>query len=324
MIQFGSANLLVEGAGGQAQEYDLEALQERLRSAFQLHGIHEDWLAENLVLSMEEKIRGSNSSGRRLQEEELEQMLLNVLLATGYAEVANEYLRLSQRELLVRPEGMRSWSLADLQAMLGASLPIAGAQVSSLAQECLKALQKLGFDQVSDTFVRELAVHLLHFRAQGAMRTAERPAERKTQFIGAEAWQRLAGPRASELIERRILQPMPLSDIFPTARLQFCLRELARWQGGWSAELNLLPALPELALEILTLLDDMRGYIRENWPRISEPGTHLILPGFREFFRKELPGLKRKQREAFEAQVKLELQRLTREKAEYELMLSFR
>ncbi|NMA43077.1 MAG: hypothetical protein GX946_06825 [Oligosphaeraceae bacterium] len=324
MIQFGSANLLVETATGQTREYDLDALQERLDAAFQQHGIHEGWLAENLVLSLEEKIRSSNSIGKRLQESELEQMLLNVLLATGYAEIANEYLRLSQQDFILQPQGMRSWSPAELQVALSAGLPISGSQAETLAQECLKALQKLGFDQVSDAFVRELAVHLLHFRVQAEQQPEEKPAARKTQFIGTTDWLRLAGSKASELIKLKILQPMPLSDIFPTARLQFRLRELAQWQGDWSAELNLLPALPEIAFEILTLLDDMRGYIRENWPRISEPATHLILPGFRQFFMKEIPGLKRKQREELQEQVRLEVQRLTREKAAYELMLSFR
>lgn len=324
MIQFGTANLFVVDASGIEQSYDLDALRERLMAAFQKHGIHENWLAENLVLTIEEKIRSSNESGTRLTDEALEQVLMNVLIATGYQEVATEYLRLNQREVIFLPEGMRSWDVEAVRRMLNSSLPLSYSQLEEVSNDSLKALQRLGFAEVSETFMRELAIHVLHYRKTSETPEQSPPAARKTRFITADAWLDVANEKALELIERRILSPLPLSDIFPTARVEFSLQAVAKWKGEWSPELALLPALTEISLEIVALLRQMREYIMHNWPRISAPQAHLIMPEFQHYFMHEIPNLKKKQRQNLCKLVKEEVERQVLPRTDYELLLSFR
>lgn len=324
MIQFGTANLFVEDVDGNELTYDLEALRDRLSIAFQQQGILENWLPENLVLTLEEKIRSSNEDGVRLKEAELDNILVNVLIATGYTEIATQYLSLNHSEVVLLPDGIRSWDLNEVRKMLMSSLPLSTRQIEEISEDCLRALHKLGFSEVSETFLRELAVHLLHFCRQPEPPERQRPSARKTQFISAEAWLTFADAKAVELIEQQILLPLPLSDIFPTARLEFRISAFADWRGGWSPELLLLPDIPELCSEILVLLSRMREYITRNWPRISEPAAHLILPGFQQFFLKEIPNLKKKQRLALRDQLKDELEKQVLAKTDYELLLSFR
>ena len=324
MIQFGTASLFILDAADNEHFYDLEALRDRLSIAFQQQGIQETWLAENLVLTIEEKIRSSNESGERLTEEVIEQILVNVLIATGYREVATEYLRLSLREIVLLPQGMRSWDVESVQQMLSSSLPLSYRQLEEVSRDCLKALHRLGFSEVSEAFLRELAIHVLHYRKTPEEVAQQRPATRKTQFIPAEAWLEVASDQARELIEQQILLPLPLSDIFPVARLEFRLHAFALWKGDLGSELTLLPALPEISNEILVLLERMRGYIMQNWPRINNPSAHLILPDFQQFFLKDIPGLKKKQRLAFRDQVKEELEKQVQPQTDYELLLSFR
>jgi hypothetical protein len=324
MIQFGAASLFVIDASGNEQSYDLDALQDRLSVAFQQQGIQESWLAENLVLTLEEKIRSSNENGVRLSEQELEQILVNVLVATGYREVATEYLRINLREVMLLPEGMRGWDVESLRRMLASSLPLSYGQLEDLSRDSLRALQRLGFGEVSETFMRELAIHVLHYRKTSEELKQLRPAARKTQFITADAWLDVASEKARELIEQQILLPLPLSDIFPAARVEFNLQAFACWKGEWSPELALLPALPELSLEVVALLGRMRKYIIQNWPRISNPSAHLILPDFQQYFLREIPNLKKKQRLALRDMVKEELEKQVLPRTDYELLLSFR
>ena len=324
MIQFGTASLFIIDASGTEQSYDLDALRDRLSIAFQQQGIQETWLPENLVLTIEEKIRSSNEGGSRLTEEAIEQILVNVLIATGYREVATEYLRLNLREIVLLPQGMRSWDVEAVQQMLSSSLPLSYRQLEEVSRDCLKALHRLGFSEVSEAFLRELAIHVLHYRKNPELIAQQRPAARKTQFIPAEAWLEVASDQARELIEQQILLPLPLSDIFPAARVEFRLHAFALWKGDLSPELTLLPALPEISHEVLVLLKRMREYIMQNWPRISNPSAHLILPDFQQFFLQEIPDLKKRQRLVLRDRVKEELEKQVLPQTDYELLLSFR
>ena len=65
MIQFGTASLFILDAAGNEHSYDLDALRDRLSIAFLQQGIQENWLAENLVLTIEEK-QLCRALGRRL------------------------------------------------------------------------------------------------------------------------------------------------------------------------------------------------------------------------------------------------------------------
>jgi hypothetical protein len=323
MVQLGAASLTIASQTGDFTVFDYDACYERLSLAFIEQGINEDWLVENIALTLEEKVRSNNESGIMISEVALDEILLNLLVATGYGEVASTYLRQNNRETSFVPQGIRSWDFEGIRNLLLSTLPLAENQLEVICQECLTALKKLSFKKVSDNFLRELAIHIIHHRNQDSDTDELPPALRRTQFISAQSWLQLTDDDSFKMIEKKILFPLPISDIFPVARLEFRIDSLASYCGSWSPELLLLPAMEEVCQQLLELLQKMRSYIKEQWPRINQPAAHLIMPGFKDFFMKKIKGFKKKQRLEMLEKAKDTMKKYLATK-DLDLMLSFR
>lgn len=327
MIQLNSASLWIIGPDGDRLSYDFEPLRRTLQEAFQQAGIHEEWLAEHLILTLEERVRAGNAADTALSEADIEGMLLNVLRATGYGEVAGCFLRRNHPGA-VEAElsgALCVWNADNLLDLLRKGLPLSEEQLSRLAADCLQALRKLEFTAVSEAFVRELAVHLWHYRRdmpEVGIAVAGIPAEPPPAGIPAAVWMELAGPESRALIERGLLRPLPSSDIFPAARVEIRLAALGggRGTGGlpWRVE------LPEYSRAAVQLLEAMRGQISRCWPRITAPSAHLIFPGFHAFFAELLKGQRRPRRQEIIGQVQEAIRSGLPLRPDYELNLSYR
>jgi len=326
MIKIYSANLLIKDSDGSNQSFDLDNLREKLTQAFRCNGIADKWLPEHFALMLEEKIRASNAAGDELCADELQILLSNVLVATGYGEVAVAFGQLTDSGQSLVPGEMQPWEHDKLSEMLARTLPLAKNQLQDLSRESLAALHKLGFVSASETFMRELAVHILHFRSLPAdiSKNYSPRHHQKTEFIAADAWEQLASKAGQLLLKRNIIRLLPLSDIFPTARLEIRLQALVPLSADWQPEECLLPQLPGICQEILLLLNRMRQYIRQTWPRIENPGAHVILPAYQEFFRKQLPGWKKRRQTTLRQKMTALLEANLLKQQDFELLISFR
>ncbi|NLZ63427.1 MAG: hypothetical protein GX902_06415 [Lentisphaerae bacterium] len=325
MIKIYSTNLLVQDRDGSMRSFDLDELREKLAQAFRSNGISDQWLPEHFALMLEEKIRSGNAAGESLDSDALQTLLANVLVATGYGEVAVAFGQLTDSEQSLVPGEMQPWEHAKLTAMLARTLPLAENQLQDLSRESLTALKKLGFVCASEAFMRELAVHILHFRRSPGNAPAGKKPRRPagTEFISADAWTHLASETSQLLIKRNVLRLLPLSDIFPTARLEMHLQALRPVSQDWQPEECLLPQLPEICREILLLLQRMREHIRQTWPRIENPGAHVIFPAYRDFFQQQLPGWTKRRQTTLRQKVTLLLEEQLQQQ-DFELLLSFR
>lgn len=329
MIQLNSASLWIADAEGDRVSYDLESLRRALQEAFQQAGIHQEWLAEHLILTLEERVRACNAADTAISEADIEGMLLNVLRATGYGEVAGFFLRRNHPGAVeVELSGaLCAWDGGSLLALLRKGLPLSEDQLERLAGDCLQALHKLEFTAVSEAFVRELAVHLWHFRrdvpvvrAAGTADSAGCP----PAGIPAAVWVDLAGPESRSLIERGILRPLPSSDIFPAARVEIRLAALGGEFAADGAGLFWCEQLPGYSRAAVQLLEAMRGQISRCWPRITAPSAHLIFPGFHAYFAETLKGKRRPRRQEIIGQVQEAVRAGLPVRPEYELNLSYR
>ncbi len=326
MIKIYSANLLVQDINGNNQSFDLDNLKEKLTQAFRYNGIADKWLPEHFALMLEEKIRTSNAAGDELCSADLQILLSNVLVATGYGEVAVALGQLTDFGQSLVPGEMQSWRHDTLSEMLARTLPLAENQLHDLSRESLAALHKLGFVSASEAFVRELAVHILHFRSQSAdpSKADSQHPHLQTEFIAADAWEHLASETGQLLLKRNVIRLLPLSDIFPTARLEMRLHALVPLSADWQPEECLLPQLPGICQEMLQLLLRMREHIRQTWPRIENPGAHVIFPAYQDFFRQQLPGWKKRRQTILRQKVTALLKKNLLQQQDFELLVTFR
>lgn len=109
MIKIYSTSLLVQHHDGSLQSFDLDKLREKLTQAFRSNGISDPWLPEHFSLMLEEKIRSGNAAGEDLDSDALQALLANVLVATGYGEVAVSFGQLTDSDQSLVPGEMQPW-----------------------------------------------------------------------------------------------------------------------------------------------------------------------------------------------------------------------
>ncbi len=287
MIQIAADNLLVVLDNGQEASFDSDAWRMELREAFHRCAIHEDWMAEHIILSLEEKIRLVRcEEGRSIHEDELRQVLLTMLSVSGYGEVGRALLLARQQEIPLPNGDCRRWSPGEAAAFLNRNLPIGQTESRRLAEGALACLAQWGLPGCSDGFLQELAVLLLHASPSPAAGRTAPPASPswQTEYISPDFWREhfRMTPGLGERLARGVLRPLPLSDIFPVVRLELNLQKLGEEAGGWQVELALLPELREALAASMAMLAEMRSVVCGKWPLHSPPSRHLLVVGVKQ------------------------------------------
>jgi len=298
MISLYSESLFLIDHEGKQVSFDLDAWRQELNDAFEASGIHgECWRTENLVLCLEEKARLDAKNNTCLTEEQIIRLLVSMLNGTGYGEVAAAFLEQHQQKPPL-PEGkFQTWTESDATLLLLRRLPLAQAAAKDLARLCLENLSNCGLSECSEDFLQELAVLLLHAR-NDAVQTTETPTATAAptpqgasgiQYISPQIWQEKISerPEFAETLQDDSFRLLPLSDIFPAARLEFRLDRFCRNHlDGWAEELPLLTAMPHYLETANSLLLTMQEIITAQWPRLTNPARHLIFPNFHKFFQR--------------------------------------
>ncbi|MBQ7650083.1 MAG: hypothetical protein IJS15_03940 [Victivallales bacterium] len=300
MIHIASYRLSVCGADGKPAELDIGLLEKRIADAYRKLGFTDVWMAEDVALTVEEKIRMSD--GRFVTREEVDSIVLSVLNASGFRDVAQEYaLGCGRDELGDARKEMKAWK-GRLAEVLRHRLPLTEKQVDDVSLMVEKFLDAAGIAVVTDKFLVELAVHLLannsadhaHFVDLAPSANVEsgkicKPCVR---------WQDMnLGEGVREMMGQGILRAMPFSEIFPRARVAVMIGAVASvYSEGWLTPLGICVAFGRIAPCLLEMLRAMRLEISARHPLQADSPSHVVLPGFMEFLEQNPSLWKRRDR----------------------------
>ena len=159
MIHLATYRLPVSDEDGNPAELDIGLLEKRIADAYRKLGFADVWMAEDVALTVEEKIRMSDA--RVVTRDEVDSIVLSVLNASGFREVAQEYALGCGRDSLedARKE-MKPWK-GCLSDVLRRRLPLTEKQICDVELLASKVLDASGISVATDKFLVDLAVHLL-------------------------------------------------------------------------------------------------------------------------------------------------------------------
>ena len=278
MILIPEQALFVLGEGGQRESYDFAGLCADLRAAFEQNGVRDSWLVDQFTLTVEERLRGQSP----MTESEIDTLLASVLTASGYGDVASTFTELRGRNPLSELDAeLHPWNNERLIAILRRHLPLSPMQLDALAKRCAETLTKLRFHDVSDTFIRELGIHLLHVGA-----TAQ-PVAEKTVGVAEKAkheWLALCDEKTRDMVEKHVLSVYPIAPLFPRARIAFDLQAYSQGMPSeWKSELALCSKLPEAAACGLSLLTAVRRTMMNEQDDFRDCPSHVVISRYQAF-----------------------------------------
>ena len=315
MILIPEQALFVLGEGGQRQSYDFAGLCADLRAAFERNGVRDSWLVDQFTLTVEERLRGQSP----MTECEIDTLLASVLTASGYGDVASTFTELRGRNPLSALEAeLHPWNMERLNAVLRLHLPLSPMQLDMLSKRCAETLAKLHFQDVSDTFIRELGIHLLHGGA-----VAETSSEKTEQ--PKDEWLALCDDKTRDMLERHVLSVYPIAPLFPRARIAFDLQMYTQGMPSeWKSELALCSKLSEAAACGLSLLTAIRHTIMAGQTDFRDCPSHVVIPRYQAFLENFEADATLRGRRGFDKRLRKALTANFVGRTDFEVMVSYR
>ena len=315
MILIPEQALFVLGEGGQRQSYDFAGLCADLRAAFEQNGVRDSWLVDQFTLTVEERLRGQSP----MTEGEIDTLLSSVLTASGYGDVASTFTKLRGRNPLSALEAeLHPWNEERLNAVLRLHLPLSPMQLDMLSSRCAETLTELRFHDVSDTFIRELGIHLLHGGAvaEPSSKTTEQP---------KNEWLALCDEKTRDMVERHVLSVYPIAPLFPRARIAFDLQAYSMGMPSeWKSELALCSKLPEAAACGLSLLTAIRCTIMAGQTDFRDCPSHVVIPRYQAFLENFEAEATLRGRRGFDKRLRKALTANFVGRTDFEVMVSYR
>ena len=299
MIHVATYRLLVADGDGKPVALDIGLLEKRLADAFRKLGFSDVWMAEDIAMTVEEKIRTSDANLVSLDD--VDSIVISVLNASGFSDVAREYSAASGHDALdaARKE-MRPWE-GRISDALRHALPLTEAQLADVEKSMRSFLTASGISVASDRFLVELAVHLLvntsgrhvHF----VERTVAAPDARPI-LKSCTKWQDMRlGDDARSMMENGAVRPLPFSEIFPRARIAVAMKKVtSMYAGGMATPMGIYAAMTRTAPSMLEILGAMRMELSARHPLQADSPSHILFPDFMEFLEMEPTLWKRKDR----------------------------
>ena len=260
MIEIYSSNLLII-ENGQRTTLGVEELCRDLVACAQAVGVNEPWLAEHLVLAVEEFV-AARAGQEPVTRTEIDQLLARLLVHSGYSDVAEEFAR--RRRLLpiaVAEPGTREpepWNSERIATLLRRHFPLAN---GNLAQACSRVAGKLallGFAQVTDRLVIEVAGLVL--------RAGDAAGERGS--LASNPW--LVSPDdcrgivlgiESDVRRQEVYGLRPVSRLLPAVHVTLHLNRLGQSFDGPTTEIVLWPAVRKLSTGARTALTALQARV---------------------------------------------------------------
>jgi hypothetical protein len=325
MIRLFPGHALVVDEAGHSQTLDFDSLRDELAQCFARCGVSEAWLAEHVACIVEERVRERHrQSPGVLDRREVDEMVLASVRAVGFADVGERYAEIRGLTVaLPRPSGsLEAWGEDRLRDLLERLLQLPGPLVDRHLPKLADALVRLGLEQVSDSLLRELALHLL---AGETGDETEGLAAQPIRLFPDEHWlARLHGTYGT-LLTSGILRVHPVSSALPRARVEFDIEKFGRRLGTPPLlEMQILSCLPPAARALEAMLGTVREDICSLRPSAAAHPGHIILRGMKALLAEQLQPLCARDAHAFLAEVRDCLQREVCAKAAFEVILSLR
>ena len=250
MIKLSSSHTMVLDREGSLHSLDLEAVHRTLYRSFRCCGIREPWIADHIAMVVEEQLTTPNTSrAKPWREDDVHAMIAALLRASGYDDVGHAYCgEADLADEAGSEDEFSSWDRERVRREIRRALPLPHVPCETLVDKVLEALAALALPAVTNSFLRQLAVHLLR-RESTAGKSASTsdpadfwlaapgqwPATAEFEPLRAPAW-------------RGMFHLYPVSRIFPRARLRVDLLPLAaQLVEPRLAELALLPEVHRAA-----------------------------------------------------------------------------
>jgi hypothetical protein len=325
MIRLFPGHALVVDGSGRSQTLDFDSLRDELAACFAQRGIAETWLAEHVACIVEERVRERHRQMPGiLERREIDEMVLAALRSVGFADVAELYA--SGRGIgtaLPQPDGKRSPCSGErLRDLLERTLLLSPRQVEEALPPLTRTVERLGIPLVTDTLLRELALHLLGT-------STEEPVEAATsqdiRLLADEHWQTRFAGEAASLLAKGVLRIHPVSAALPRARLDFDLARFGSQLGRPPLlEIQVLATLPATARIIRSVLTEARAEICTRRPSATAHPAQIILRGSAALLAEQLEPLCARAAHTFLTDIRSCLEREISQPSDFDVILSLR
>ena len=315
MIHVATYKLQIADENGSPAELDIGGLERQIAEAFRKLGFQDVWMAEELSLMLVEKLNSADAN--LLSRREVDALVTSMLTASGYADVAREY----QAACGLKPfeearREMKPWRNA-IEGVLRKALPITETQLAKVSAKCAEVLEAAGMELVSEKFLVSLAIHLLVNNSEGE--TAER------QPNCGRGWQECLGELSRQKLEQRILRPLPVSQLFPRARIAVKMSAIGEEQtGNWVSVFSVCNLLNELAPCMLEILAVWRRELAEKHPLQADSPSHIFFNDFTEYLGREPNMWRKRDRQEIRETVEGAMEELVISKADFPIALTIK
>ncbi len=315
MIHVATYKLQIADENGSPAELDIGGLERQIAEAFRKLGFQDVWMAEELSLMLVERINGSDAN--LLSRKDVDALVSSMLTASGYADVAREY-QAARGQLPFDEERreMKPWRNA-IEGILRRSLPITEAQLARVSARCAGVLEAAGMELASEKFLVSLAIHLLVNNSEDNA-TERVPDSNKP-------WQECLSELSRKKLEQGILRPLPVSQIFPRARLAVKMSAIGDGQtDNWVSVFSVCALLQELAPCMLEILKAWRRELAEKHPMQADSPSHILFNDFTDYLGREPNMWRKRARQEIRETVEGAMEELVISKADFPIALSIK
>lgn len=314
MIHIATYKLQIADETGSPAELDIGVLERQVAGAFRKLGFQDVWMAEELSLMLLERLRTQDAT--LLSRRDVDALIVSMLTASGYADVAREYqtahggdpFDLERRE-------MKPWR-SMLEDTLRRTLPITESQLPRIAARCAQVLEHSRIELVSEKFLTSLAIHLLVNNSERDFADAQQETRKP--------WRECLGEASRDKLDRGLLKPLPVSQIFPRARLSVRMATLGDGQsaGNWVSVFSVCKILNELAPCMLEMLQAWRQELAHNHPLQADSPSHILFSDFTEYLGREPNMWRKRDRQEIRDTVERIMDEEVISRADFPIMLS--
>ncbi len=281
MISGSGNNIYIKNHSGRTIYFDRELLQEAIRKAAEASGSRQVALAEDISYAIEKYLESMRDSKEPMPElREVNSFVVNLLSDAGHEEIAHTYASLHTADWdRQTARELKEWSSTLVYELISKNPLFQNYDAVVLGEAVNSRLDKLGFAQVSDSLVVELAAHLI---ANDAYREAEPETEEQEQepanskhLLYATEIVKFSKGDSQFWFAGDVLQARDISRLFPKLHidLNFLLYVQKLQQNDEMAlmELMFLPTLSEFVRGLAGSFVNVINFIEATFPDVTVP-----------------------------------------------------
>lgn len=329
MILIPEHPIFTRDENGQKCSFDLRRFNEDLGEAFRLNGVKDSWLVEQFSVSVEEKLRTETMHSTPLSENEIDMLLISILTASGFSDVASSYSELrGSNPMRGFMAGLAPWDDTRLARTLTRCLPLTPKQVAKFVPACHDALEQLHMTSISDAFIVELAIHLAHDDNSKGIREKmpngiEAPEGKN--LCTSEQLKEEAPEFTRMLLDENVLGILPTAKLFPLAEVFFSMQDYCRvFTDSWPSELAIAGSMGKVSKAVIDLLSSYRESIASVFPNLADSSSYIFFAHYNAFIEQSCESTSKTVRIAFDNAIRNILSNYLVKRAPFDLRLKYR